>query len=61
MADVFEADDDFGFAAWYVVADVVRDEFLLEATEVEVAAISEQFGSMLLITNVNGITLQYVQ
>lgn len=61
LADVFEAEDDLGSLPFEVVADLVRDEPLLQAPEVEVAAVAEQFGAVVLVLDVQRVAAQEVQ
>lgn len=61
LADVVEADDDLGGVALGVVADVVGDEFLLQAFEVEVAAVAEELGAVVVVADGEGVAAQEVE
>ena len=58
LADVFEADHDLGLLAGVVVGDVVGDELLLEALEMEVASVTQEGGAMLIVADVDGVALE---
>lgn len=51
LADIVEADEDLGGVARGVVADGAGDEFLLEALEVEVAAVAQQLGAVVAVAD----------
>lgn len=51
LADIVKADDDLGVVALGVVADFVGDEFLLQAFEVEVAAVAQEFGAVVVVAD----------
>lgn len=55
LADIVEADDDLGGVALGVVADVVGDEFLLQAFEVEVAAVAQELGAVVTVADGEGV------
>lgn len=61
LADVVEADDDLGGVALGVVADVVCDEFLLQAFEVEVAAVAEELGAVVVVADGERVAAQEVE
>jgi hypothetical protein len=61
LADVVEADNDLGCVALGVVADVVGDEFLLQAFEVEVAAVAEELGAVVVVADGEGVAAQEVE
>jgi len=61
LADIVEADDDLGGVALGVVADVVGDEFLLQAFEVEVAAVAQELGAVVVVADGQGVAAQEVE
>ncbi|KAL9064491.1 MAG: hypothetical protein Q9157_007814, partial [Trypethelium eluteriae] len=54
LADVLEADDDFGLVEDVVVGDV----FLFETLEVEVASVAQERRTVRIVAYVDGVTLE---
>lgn len=60
LEQVLDAQQDLAALPGLVEADVVRDEALLEALEVEVAAVTQQARAVLLVAHVHGVPLEQV-
>lgn len=60
LEQVLDAQQDLAALPRLVEADVVRDEALLEAFEVEVAAVAQQARAVLLVAHVHGVALEQV-
>jgi hypothetical protein len=58
LTDIFETEGDFLFAACEVKGDVMVDELLLEAFEVEISAISQQFRSVDFVSDIERVATQ---
>ncbi|KAJ6441854.1 PAP2 superfamily protein [Purpureocillium lavendulum] len=61
LLDVLEAQDNLLALAQRIVADVVGDELLLEALEVEVAGVAEQLLAVRLVAYLERVSLQQMQ
>lgn len=61
LADVFQPDDNLRPVPFGVVADVMRNQLLLEAPEVEVPTVAEQLRPVLLVLDMQRIAAEKVQ
>lgn len=59
--DVLDPDEDFGALRERVEADLVRNEFLLQAAEVEVSTIAQELFSVILVADLQRVSAQEVQ